>query len=74
MRKLIAETGKNARNEDWYYIEYDEKTSQVFYVHAWNHMDSKLNVSDGEQRTLLCEAGDKAYYADAIEALKKGFA
>lgn len=70
MRYEIGRHGVGGRNESWWYAEYDKATGQAYWVHEWSNMNSKLQVSNGEEKIALEEAGGQTYYAKAVAEIQ----
>ena len=73
MRKLIGRSGENERNESWYYVEFDESDSCLYYVHEWNNLSYAGAMDKGEERMLLHTAKSKLFYTKAVAALQTVF-
>lgn len=66
MRYKIGETGKNGRNESWYFVEYEPETGSAFWVHEWSNLSYSLQTDEGEKRVPLEEASKLSFYDVAI--------
>lgn len=71
MRHQIGQHGIGGRNESWYYVEYDEATDEVFYVHEWHNLDYQLKTNEGEKKTPILEAKDFQYYRHAANWVRE---
>jgi hypothetical protein len=71
MRYQIGETGKNGRNESWYFVEYEAETGTAFWVHKWNNLSHSLQMDEGEERLPLEEASKKHFYDEALKQLQE---
>ncbi|UBM27255.1 hypothetical protein K8374_09995 [Pseudomonas sp. p1(2021b)] len=70
MRYQVGTHGVGGRNESWYYAEYDKATGKAYWVHEWSNMNSGLQVTDGEKKIPLEEAGSQSFYEKAVEVIQ----
>jgi hypothetical protein len=70
-RHLVFETGKNSRDEHWYYLEVKEDGT-AYLVHEWDSVGYLGDrISDGTEEWPLSSAQGKTGYHAAVEKARE---
>ena len=71
MKEQIGQRGIGGNRESWYYLEKDEGSGDLFYIHEWDNMSHNLSSKSGSEKVPLSEAEGRPFYDEAIELSKK---
>ncbi len=66
MRYKIGETGKNGRDESWYFVEYEPEKGKAYWVHEWSNLSYSLKTDAGQKRVPLEDAAKERFYDEAL--------
>jgi hypothetical protein len=64
--------GIGGRNEDWWYLHFDEQTGEFFVEHNWSYLPVKGQGNNGTAKYSLAEFKEKDgnRYKQLVELIK----
>jgi hypothetical protein len=71
MRVLVASRNIGGSDEDWFYVERDDATGEVFYINEWHDISFDEGANLGKTKILLHKAKGERYYSEAFKEAKK---